>query len=167
MIQADWKTGEAVWKKVQSWPQTIGSWVVTGNWGVVVWLDARSWRDLYDRVVEIRKMKGVKATSTHFVFKGMKADKWWWEAKAGAWVFLRSPHLNGEMSQLTKWPWVNSVTSVPGDWDYMMWAGGKDWDQVWSHVGQLNTAGWQTETMVPLRSWWNKSWKKDWWAMPV
>jgi hypothetical protein len=163
-VQADREAGEQVWKKVQKWDQTIGSWMVTGPWDVLVWVDAHSWEDLYDKVVEVRAQKGVKATSTHFVYKGLKNGKWWWEWKAGAWTWLRSPHLNGEMKQLTKWPWATSVASIPGDWDYLAWVGGKDWDQVWGNIWSLNKGGWHTETLVPLKSWWNKSWKNGWWG---
>ena len=164
MVKADWHTAETVWKKVQSWPETLGAWMVTGNWGLVVWIDAAAWEDLYDKVVEIRGMKGVTATSTHFVYKGMKNGKWWWEWPVGAWVYLRSPHLNGEMKGLTKWHGVTSVASIPGDWDYLMWSGGSSWEKVWAEVSDLNKNGWATETMVPMRSWWNKAWKKDWWC---
>jgi hypothetical protein len=163
-VRSDWKTGEAVWKKAQGWPQTIGAWMVTGGWGILIWLDSPSIQDLYEKVVEVRSMKGVSATSTHFVYKGMKNGKWWWEWPAGAWVFLRSPHLNGEMKGLKKWKWVSSAASIPGDWDYLMWAGGSDWGQVWNEVAEMNKAGWQSETLVPLKSWWNKDWQNRWWS---
>ncbi|MFA6029126.1 MAG: Lrp/AsnC ligand binding domain-containing protein [Elusimicrobiota bacterium] len=163
-VKSDWKAGEAVWKKVQAWPETIGAWMVTGNWGVIVWIDAHTWEDLYDKVVEIRAMKGVSATSTHLVYKGTKDAKWWWEWPAGAWVLLRSPHLNGEMRSISKWNWATSVASIPGDWDYLMWNGAKDWDKVWSNVAEMNRVGWQTETLVPIKAWWNKTWKNAWWG---
>jgi hypothetical protein len=127
-------------------------------------VDAHSWEDLYDKVVELRSTKGVRATSTHFVYKGMKNGKWWWEWNAGSWVWLRTPKLNGEMKRMTQWPWLTSVASVPGDWDYLVWAGGNDWEKVWQNVWSMNKAGWHTETLVPIKSWWNKSWKNAWWG---
>ena len=167
MVQADWKGGERVWKMVQSWPETIGAWKVTGEWGLVVWVDAKSWDDVYEKACALRGIPGVSATSTHFVFKGMKNAKWGWEWKAGAWAWLRAPHLNGEIKNASQWKWAGSVASVPGDWDYLAWIGGDTWDQVWKGVGDMNAAGWRTETLVPIKSWWNKSWKKEWWAAPV
>lgn len=167
LVKCDWKAGEKVWKTAKSWRDTIGAWMLTGDWGVMVWVDARSWEDLYAKACELRAIPGVSATSTHFVYKGMTNGKWWWENPAGAWMWVRSPHLNGEMKNVAKWKWANSVTSVPGDWDYLVWAGGRSWDEVWKGVGDANAAGWQTQTMVPVRSWWNKSWKKDWWAKPA
>lgn len=167
LVKCDWKAGERVWKKAKSWRDAIGAWMLTGDWGVMVWVDARSWEDLYAKACELRAIPGVSATSTHFVYKGMTNGKWWWENPAGAWMWVRSPHLNGEMKNVAKWKWANSVTSVPGDWDYLVWAGGRNWDEVWKGVGDANAAGWQTQTMVPVRSWWNKSWKKDWWAKPA
>lgn len=80
-----------------------------------------------------------------------------------AWVFLRAKGLNGEMKKLSRRPWAASVASVPGDWDYLLWAGGKDWEQVWSNVSSLSKSGWDTETVVPLKTWWNKKWQRASW----
>ena len=167
MVQSDWKGGDRAWDKARSWPETIGAWKVTGQWGMIAWIDARSWDDVYAKACEIRSLPGVAATSTHFVFKGMKSGKWWWDWKAGAWAWLRSPHLNGCIKDAAKWKWAGSVASVPGDWDYLAWVGGDNWDQVWKGVEGMNAQGWRTETLVPIKSWWNKSWKKEWWAEPA
>ncbi len=166
-VQADWKGGQRAWKLAKSWPETIGAWMVSGNWGVVIWIDGRSWDDVYEKACALRALSGVSATSTHFVYKGMKNGCWWWEQKAGAWAWLRSPRLNGEIKDVSRWKWATSVASVPGDWDYLAWLGGSSWNEVWSGVESMNQAGWRTETMVPMKSWWNKSWKKDWWAAPA
>ncbi len=163
MVQADRSTGEHLWKKAQGWDDTIGAWMVTGAWDVVIWIDAQSWEDVYKKVVEIRGEKGVTGTSTHYVYKGVKSPKWWWEWPAGSWVFIKSPHLNGEIKHWGKWNWLSSVASIPGDWDYFAWAGGKTWDEVWKNVWQLNEKGYHTQTVVPLKSWWNKAWKNKWW----
>lgn len=163
LVKTDWKTGEKLWKKAQKWDESIGAWLVTGSWDLIVWLDAYSWDETYRRVVDVRKMKGVEATSTHFVYKGMKNGRWWWEWPTGAWVSMRSPHLNGEMKGLKKWKWASSITSIPGDWDYLVWAGGKNWNETWKNVGEMNKQGWRTETHVPVKTWWNKSWKRKWW----
>ena len=72
--------------------------------------------------------------------------------------------LNGEIKDTKKWKWAGSVASVPGEWDYLAWVGGDNWDQVWKGVEGMNEKGWRTETLVPIKSWWNKSWKKEWWA---
>ena len=164
LVQADRGAAEKVWKRVTGWKESIGAWMVTGDWDMVIWVDALSWEDVYEKVVEIRSMKGVKATSSHFVYKGIKNGKWWWEWPAGSWVFVRSPHLNGEIKDISKWKWATSAASIPGDWDYIVWAGGKKWEDVWSHVWEMNKAGWHTQTVVPIRSWWNKNWKNWWWS---
>jgi len=164
MVQSDWKGCERAWKLAKSWPEAIGVWKVTGNWGLVVWVDARSIDDVYDKACALRGLPGVTGTSTHFVHKGTKNGKWWWDWKAGAWAWLRSPHLNGEIKDTKKWKWAGSVASVPGEWDYLAWVGGDNWDQVWKGVEGMNEKGWRTETLVPIKSWWNKSWKKEWWA---
>lgn len=164
MIKADWAAGEKLWKEAQKWDETIGAWLLTGDWDLMVWVDAKSWEDLYEKVVWIRAQKGVSATSTHFVYKGTKNGKWWWEWAVGNWVWVRSPHLNGELKDVQKHKQAVSAASVPGDWDYLVWMGGRKWEDVWQNVGDLNKGGWQTQTLVPIKSWWNKSWKKNWWA---
>ena len=37
-----------------------------------------------------------------------------------------------EFEKLARRPWASSVASLPGDWDYLMWAGGNSWEKVWS-----------------------------------
>ncbi len=163
LVQAEKGAAEQVWKEVPKWNDAIGMWLVTGPWDMLIWVDASSWDDLYDKVVKIRKYNGIKATSSHFVYKGYKGKKWWWEWPVGSWVSVRTPHLNGEWKAMHKWSWMASTASTPGDWDYLVWAGGKNWNEVWNHVWDLNKEGWHTQTMVPIRSWWNKNWKKNWW----
>jgi len=164
LVQTDWGAGEKLFKDVQKWDDAIGAWMVTGPWDLMIWVDAKNWEDLYKKAVWLRNQKGVKATSSHFVYKGMKNDKWWWDWAAGAWVMVRSPHLNGEINQLSKWNWATSAASIPGDWDYVAWIGGKKWEEVWDHIGEMNKNGWHTQTLVPLKSWWNKAWKDSWWT---
>lgn len=167
MVQSDWKGCERAWKLAKSWPEAIGVWKVTGDWGLLVWIDARSIDDVYEKACALRGLSGVTGTSTHFVYKGTKNAKWWWDWKVGAWAWLRSPHLNGEIKDAKKWRWVGSMASVPGNWDSIAWVGGDDWEQVWKDVERMNEKGWRTETLVPIKSWWNKSWKKEWWAEPA
>ncbi|HVA65497.1 MAG TPA: hypothetical protein VNK24_01070 [Elusimicrobiota bacterium] len=164
LVQTDWGAGEKLWKESQAWKETIGSWLTTGPWDLVVWLDAKSWEDVYEKASWIRAQKGVRATSSHFVYKGTKNGKWWWEWPVGNWVFARTPRLNGEIKEMQKLPWAASAASIPGDWDYMVWVGGQKWEEVWDHVGELNKDGWHTQTLIPMKSWWNQAWKNSWWA---
>jgi hypothetical protein len=164
LVQTDWEAGQKLWKDVQKWDQTIGAWLVTGSWDMVVWVDARSWEELYEKVVWVRSQKGVKATSSHFVYKGTKSDKWWWDWPVGNWVLARGPRLNGDLKDFRTHPWAVTAASIPGDWDYLVWVGGKKWEEVWEHVGEMNKGGWHTQTLVPLKSWWNRSWKAWWWT---
>lgn len=164
LVKSDWKAADKIWNKAKKWNETIGVSLVTGQWDMVLWLDAFSREDIYDRVVDIRGMKGVEGTSTHFVYKGMKNDKWWWEWPVGSWVWMHSPKLNGEWKSMKNWKWASSVASTPGEWDYLVWAGGRNWNDVWNKVGQANRSGWRTQSLVPIKTWWNKSWKKSWWS---
>jgi hypothetical protein len=163
-VKADREVAEKLWTGVQKWDAAIGSWMVTGPWDMLIWVDAANWEDLYRKVQWIRSQKGVKATSSHMVYKGAKNGKWWWEWPAGAWTLVRTPQLNGEIREIEKWPWAVSAASIPGDWDYLVWAGAKKWDDLWGHIWDLNKSGWHTETLIPIRSWWNKSWQKRWWT---
>ena len=153
-----------VWKKSQTWPETIGSWMVTGPWDVLIWVDAHSWDEVYAKAVALKNSNWVDQTSSHFVYQGGKNGHWWWQKPAGSWVFLRGAKLNGNYQKLARWNWVTSWTSIPGEWDGLAWVSGKNWQEVWKHVWDLNQSGWQTETLVPVKSWWNKSWSKSWWA---
>ena len=153
---------ETVWKACRRWKETIGVSTVVGSWDLIVWLDVSAMDDLYKRVTWIRGRKGVDATSSHFVFKGMKNSKNWWEWPAGSWVLLKAPGLDVDVEKLAGHNWTSSVASLPGDWDFLMWAGGKSWEKVWSNISSLNQPGWTTETMVPVKSWWNRRNTEAW-----
>ena len=142
-------------------------WMLTGQWDMMIWIDADKMEEVYKKVCSLRGVKGVKATSTQLVYKGIKNGKWWWEWPSGAWVNMRAPHLNGELRSFKKWPWMTSAVSVPGEWDYLVWAGGSNWNQVAKRIWELNKGGWHTDTMVPFKTWWNRSWRRNWWTSKV
>lgn len=165
LVRGESAAVEKVWKACQRWKEAIGVWKVAGSWDLIVWLDVQSMDDLYRRATWIRGRKGVEVTSSHFVYKGMKNSKDWWDWQAGSWVFLRAPSLGADSEKLARRPWASSVASLPGDWDYLMWAGGKSWEKVWSNIQYFDQPGWKTEAAVPLKSWWNRSYKQTWsWA---
>ena len=64
---------------------------------------------------------------------------------------------------MQKWDWITSGASIPGDWDYISWIQGKDWNEVWDHLWQLKKEKWETVSQVPIKSWWNQGWKDNWW----
>lgn len=155
---------EKVWKSFQQCDEAIGAWVVTGDWDVIAWVDAYSWDGVYDLVAKMRKENWIESSSSHWVHHGHKNGSWWWDWPAGAWVLWRDNKLNGSWKKTTNWKWAVSSASVPGDWDWVTWVGGKNWNEVWNHVLDFQKPGWQTTTLVPVRSWWNKSWAKNWWG---
>lgn len=155
---------EKVWRSLQNWRQGIGAWVVTGPWDVMAWVDSNSWNEVYELVASLRRNHAISATSSHWVHEGWKNAGWWWEWPSGAWVLWRDSALNGHGKKSLQWKWATSSASIPGDWDWITWVGGKDWSQVWTNVMEFQKSGWQTETLVPVRSWWNKKWSKEWWG---
>lgn len=154
---------EKVWEHTKKWDKIIGSWIVTGEWDVIAWIDASDWDDIYKTISQMRDWEGVELTSSHFVYKGMKNGHWWWERPAGSWVLARDRKLNGNFEKLKEHKWISSAASLPGTWDYIMWISGDNWENVWDNVWELNKNGMQTMTKVPIRTWWNKAWKEKWW----
>jgi hypothetical protein len=152
-----------IWKKFHTWDNVIGTWIVTGDWDVIVWFDAHSWDDIHNCIAEIKKWEGVEWTSSHMVYHGFKNGGWWWEKPAGTWVMAREHQLEETAHKLKNWDWTTSGASIPGDWDYITWIAGENWDDVWNHVTEFNSQNWETSTLVPVRSWWNQNWKDKWW----
>ena len=97
------------------------------------------------------------------VYSGYKNDNWWWDKPAGAWVLLRENKLNEANDKLKKWDWTTCGASIAGEWDYLTWVEGYDWNEVWNHLYDLKTENWQTRAYVPIKSWWNEHWKNNWW----
>lgn len=154
---------QKVWQKTQSWKPAIGSWIVTGDWDVMVWVDALNWDEVYQWASALRHEKGTLASSSHWVHQGWKNGHWWWQDPAGAWVWWRSHNLNGDWKKAKTWKWAVSTVSTPGDWDGVTWVGGKNWNEVWDRIMDVQKPGWETKTVIPVRSWWNKNWQKNWW----
>ena len=48
------------WKKFQTWDNVIGTWIVTGDWDVIVWFDAQDWDTVHRCVTEIKKWDEVE-----------------------------------------------------------------------------------------------------------
>ena len=92
-----------VWKRFQSWDNVIGTWLVDGNWDVIVWFDASDWDTIHKCVESIKEWHEVEHTSSHMVYNGYKNDNWWWEKPAGAWVLFREDKLNQANNKLKQW----------------------------------------------------------------
>jgi len=154
---------QEVWKKFQQWDNVIGSWVVSGDHDVIVWFDAQDWDTVHRCVAEIKKWTEVENTSSHMVYNGYKNDNWWWDKPAGTWILLRENQLDETNTKIEKWNWANLGASIPGEWDYITWVEGNNWDEVWKHVLELKAQNWETLTYTPVKSWWNQKWKDSWW----
>jgi len=152
-----------VWQRFRNWENVIGAWVVTGDWDVIVWFDAQDWDTVHRRVAEIKSWGEVEHTSSHMVYTGFKNDNWWWEKPVGTWVLLREGRLDETSEKIRRWNWATSGASIPGDWDYITWVAGENWDEVWNHVMEMKAESLQTSTYVPIKSWWNQNWKTNWW----
>ena len=156
-------TAEYVWKKLKEWENVIGTWMVSGNYDVIVWFDAQDWDTVHRCVKSMKDWSEVEYTSSHMVYNGCKKDNWWWEQPAGAWVLLREDKLDEVNSKIKNWNWATSGASIPGDWDYITWVTGQNWNEVWTHLNELQNENWQTSTYVPIKTWWNQNWKNNWW----
>ena len=154
---------QEIWEKFKDWDNVIGSWVVSGEWDVIVWFDAQDWDTIHRCAASIKDWSEGEHTSSHMVYHGFKNGHWWWEKPAGTWIFLRGDKLNGGAEKIKKWDWITSGASIPGDWDYVAWVEGESWDEVWSHLSEIKTEKWQASAQVPIKSWWNENWKNNWW----
>ena len=76
---------------------------------------------------------------------------------------LKENNLDEATGKIKNWNWTTSGASIPGEWDYMTWVEGQNWDDVWNHLLEMKYQNWQTSTYVPIKSWWNKNWKNKWW----
>ncbi len=153
-----------VWKRFQTWDNVIGTWIVSGDYDVIVWFDAQDMETVHRCVAEIKKWNEVEQTNSHMVYNGFKTEKWWWESPAGSWVLIRE-HMLQDPQKLQKWNWITSGASIPGEYDYISWVTGNSWDDVWNHLMELKTENWETVPTVPIKSWWNERWKDyGWWG---
>jgi len=78
-------------------------------------------------------------------------------------MLIREKNLDDTPEKTKKWNWITSGASIPGDWDYISWIQGENWEDVWNHVLQVKKEDWETSTYVPVKSWWNEKWKSQWW----
>ena len=156
-------TAHQVWERFQTWDNIIGTWIVTGEYDVVAWFDAKDWDTIHDCIATIKQWNEVEDTNTHMVHQGYKTNHWWWEKPVGAWVMMKEDQLDESSNKVPQWDWITSGASIPGDWDYMAWIEGDNWDDVWNHLMDVKTGNWRTAALVPIKSWWNKNFKEHWW----
>ncbi|MEF8848128.1 MAG: hypothetical protein V5A68_03245 [Candidatus Thermoplasmatota archaeon] len=158
------KEGKAneIWKRFHDWHNMIGTWIVTGEYDVIAWFDAENWDVIHDCVATIKDWDEVDYTSTHMVHNGHKDEKWWWEKPVGTWVLLKENKLDEAFDKLKDWNWMTSTASIPGEWDYMTWVEGDNWDEVWNHILEIKEE-WDTSAQIPIKSWWDESWRENWW----
>ena len=159
------KQGKAygVWERFKSWDNMIGSWIVTGEYDIVIWFDAENWDTIHDCIATIKSWEDVDETNTRLVHDGYKNKNWWWDKPVGAWMLLKENTLDETTNSMEQWDWITSGASIPGDWDYMAWIEGDNWDDVWNHLMELKGRNWKTSALVPIKSWWNQAWKDKWW----
>ena len=65
---------------------------------------------------------------------------------------------------IANWEWITSGASIPGDWDYMAWVEGDNWEEIWNHIMEIKSGQWKTSALIPIKSWWNQNWKNNWWT---
>ena len=82
---------------------------------------------------------------------------------AGAWILIRENKLDETSDKIKKWNWMTGGASILGEWDYISWVGGENWEDVWNHLVELKGENWQTHPYIPIKSWWNQKWKDNWW----
>ena len=158
------KEGKAhdIWQRFQTWDNMIGAWIVTGEYDVVAWFDAKDWNTVHDCIASIKEWHEVEDTNTHMVHEGYKKESWWWERPVGAWMLFKENKLDDTTRNITKWDWITSGASIPGNWDYMAWVEGNNWDEVWNHLYEMKNGYWRTAALVPIKSWWNQTFKNKW-----
>ncbi len=156
-------TAEYVWQRFQSWENIIGAWVVTGEYDVIAWFDAKDWDTIHDCIATIKQWDEVENTNTHMVHNGYKNQNWWWNKPTGAWVMFKENKLDETSQYVPKWDWVTSGASIPGDWDYMAWIQADNWDELWHHLMETKQTNLKTTAVLPLKTYWNKNWEQNWW----
>ena len=159
------KKGKAneIWQRFQNWENIIGTWIIDGEWDVIAWFDASDLDTLHQIVTTIKNWDEVENTSSHMVYNGYKKENWWWEKPAGAWVLVKEEKIDEANEKIKNWDWTTSGANIPGEWDYLTWVEGQNWDEVWDHLSEIKTENWETLTFVPIKSWWNQNWKNNWW----
>lgn len=152
-----------VWERLKTWDTMIGAWIITGEYDVVAWFDAEDWDTIHDCVATIKAWPEVEDTNTHMVHNGFKTERWWWDHPVGAWILLKEKTLDEATKAISNWDWVTSGASIPGNWDYMAWVEGNNWDDIWNHLYEMKSTQWRTSALIPIKSWWNTAWKENWW----
>jgi len=156
-------TAQQVWQRFHTWENMIGAFIVAGEYDIVAWYDAKDWDTVHDCVATIKQWDEVEDTTTQMVHNGYKTGKWWWDKPVGAWMLLKENHLDETTHAISQWDWVTSGASLPGDWDYMAWVEGENWDDLWNHFLEMKSGQWRTSALIPIKSYWNQNWKENWW----
>ncbi|MCU0660920.1 MAG: Lrp/AsnC ligand binding domain-containing protein [Myxococcota bacterium] len=145
-----------VWEETKKAAYVIGSWVVTGTYDVLVWVNANSEDEMYTHVMTMRGWNGVTNTRTHAAYSGSVTN--WNEMMNpnGAWIRIQMTDYQNAQNQLREYNGVCNWASVPGDYDYFAYVAGKTYAETAQGIITMSEKyNWNTSTHVPAYSYLN------------
>jgi hypothetical protein len=146
--------------KTNDW--VIGAWVVTGDYDIIAWVNAKNEDDLFTYAQTVRHYAGVEYTNSHYVYNGYVQNFETFTNPNGAWVRVRGlDHLDGTVQKnLKDYAFVGGWVTIPGDYDYLVWTHGKTTHEAMENVLRMTeTQNWKTYTHVPVYTYLNPTFR--------
>ncbi len=153
---------ESVFNMIKEWDSTIGVFTLGGKWDLMTWIDTENTEETYKWISKIRFWPEVERTCTHMAYFGYRSEEWFEEKPAWTWVKVRSNEIYSTYEDLKKYEWVNSVASIPGEWDCVAMVYANNYEELYQYLWQLQTRGYDIEYYAPLKCYWNQTWKEKW-----
>ena len=142
--------------KTTDW--VIGAWAVTGDYDLIVWVNAKTEDDLYRYANSIREWKGVEMTNSHYVHDGFLTNFETLTNPNGAWVRLRVDTMKDIPTYLKNYNFVGSYASIPGEYDYLVWTNGETVHETIENVLTMTKdRTWRTYTHIPVYTYFNEN----------
>ncbi len=160
-LRTNGSSTKKVWEHLKTLDFVIGAWVVTGDYDVITWVNAKNEDDLYRYATTLRHIAGVELTNSHLAHAGDVRDWKSFEGQHGAWVRVRADKIETTAASLKEMSYVGGWAEIPGDYDYLVWTQGKDLRETTENVMRMTEhAGWRTYTHVPVWAYLNKDMQK-------
>jgi hypothetical protein len=144
--------------KTTDW--VIGTWLVSGDYDLIVWVNAKNEDEVYNYAKTIKTWEGIYHTNSYYVYDGNLTNFEEMTNLNGAWVRVRGENIETMPEYFNKYDYITNWACIPGDFDYMVWFNGKTHIETMDHI--LNVTEnhkWHTYTHLPVTSYMNNKYK--------
>ena len=153
---------ESTYNVIKEWDNTIGVFLATGTYDIIAWIDTKDVKDTYSWVSKIRTWPEVEWTSTQQTLTGYRNETGYWEKPACGWFKVRTSNSYTTCEELNNCEHVAYYTSTTGDYDWVGFFYGENYNEIFNFMYELKSKGYEIEYYPTPKYYWNTNYQNKW-----